>query len=188
MWSGVGSAGQDRQYLYIAPMDHRRSLAGRVVALSLRGTTKPTRWEFTETRQGPWAATKARSVLKHNDHPRPSFYSCGAGLWLPPTNSVCSELTGTIRWQLRRGPKLPASGVHVTPDTFGVRSFVVRCITGRDRKLCGRSIIGQTDRDRGWPKRRHFYSNQCHSMTPAVGPRLTPGPLRQTDQRNRPAR
>lgn len=121
IWSGWDKPGTDKQFLYIAPMESPRKLAGPRVLLCANDTY---RWERVEEREGTRGLNEGPEILKHAGR---TFltYSCGAS-WSRTYKLGLLELSGKDplvpeSWKKHPEPVFASSGSVLG---VGHRTFV----------------------------------------------------------------
>lgn len=120
IWSGWDKPGSDRQFLYIAPMENPRKLAGPRVLLCANDTYL---WERTAEREGSRGLNEGPEILQHKGR---TFltYSCGAS-WNRTYKLGMLELTGSdpldpASWKKNPEPVFASAGpvIGVGHSTF----------------------------------------------------------------------
>lgn len=120
IWSGWDKPGTDRQFLYIAPMENPRKLAGPRVLLCANDTHP---WERIGEREGTRGLNEGPQVLHHGGRTFVT-YSCGAS-WTRTYKLGMLELTGNdpldpTSWKKRPQPVFESAGavIGVGHSTF----------------------------------------------------------------------
>lgn len=120
IWSGWDKPGTDQQFLYIAPMENPRKLAGPRVLLCANDTHL---WERIEEREGTRGLNEGPEVLQHGGRTFVT-YSCGAS-WTRTYKLGMLELIGNnpldpASWKKNPQPVFTSAGpvVGVGHSTF----------------------------------------------------------------------